>query len=143
MPRTAEDIENYLMRLERRFEQASSEPTNTEKGNGSRAATFLVQSGTGLPPIAVRVAPPIVAVNVQIGPAPADATHRLRLFTRLLELNAADLMYASYGLEGEQIVLSAGLALENLDINELEAALSDLDVALVQHVPELLHTSRD
>lgn len=138
MPRTAEDIENYLLRLERRFEQAAG-----DKADGSTAATYLVQSGTGLPIIAVRVAPPIVAVNVQIGPVPTDAEHKLRVYQRLLELNANDLMYASYGVENGQIVLSAGLALENLDVNELEAALSDVDVALVQHVPELLHTARD
>lgn len=138
MPRTAEDIENYLLRLERRFEQAAGDKTN-----GATAATYLVQSGPALPIIAVRVAPPIVAVNVQIGPVPDDAEHKLRVFQRLLELNATDLMYASYGVENGQIVLSAGLALENLDANELEAALSDVDVALVQHVPELMHTARD
>ena len=46
-------------------------------------------------------------------------------------------MHASYCLEGDEIVLSAGLELENLDENELAAVLSDIDLALVRHVPAL------
>ncbi|MBK6515341.1 MAG: hypothetical protein IPG04_14765 [Polyangiaceae bacterium] len=83
--------------------------------------------------IAVRVSPPIVAVNVAIGPCPKDAKHELPTYRRLLELNATDLMHASYGIENGTIVLSAALALDNLDANELEATLSDIDVALVRH----------
>lgn len=87
--------------------------------------------------VALRVAPPIVAVRVDIGPAPADESHRLRLFTRLLEYNATDLMHVSYGVESGNVVLTAALELENLDLNELEAVLSDVDLALAQHVPTL------
>ena len=41
------------------------------------------------------------------------------------------------GIEGSTIVLSAALALENLDQNELEATLSDIDLAFVSHVAKL------
>jgi hypothetical protein len=34
-------------------------------------------------------------------------------------------------------VCSAALPLDNLDLNELEAILSDLDLALARHVPTL------
>ena len=60
-----------------------------------------------------------------------------RTTPRLLEYNATDLMHVSYGIEGETVVLSAALALENLDLNELEATLSDVDLALARHVPVL------
>jgi hypothetical protein len=122
MPRTAEDVENYLLQLDRRFE--------------SDQGTYLL-AGDGGTPIALRVAPPIVAVRVSIGPAPKDDAHKLRLFRQLLAYNATDLMHVSYGLEGDQIVLSAALELENLDLNELEALLSDVDLALARHVPTL------
>jgi len=46
-------------------------------------------------------------------------------------------MHVAYGLEGDTIVLSAALELENLDLNELEALLSDVDLALARHVPTL------
>src|SRR5262245_7434276 len=123
MPRTAEDVENYLLQLDRRFE-------NDE-------GTFVISGGEAKTPIAIRVAPPIVAVRVIIGAIPSDTTHQLRLFRRLLEYNATDLMHVSYGVEGDTVILSAALELENLDLNELEATLSDVDLALARHVPVL------
>jgi hypothetical protein len=122
MPRTAEDVENYLLQLDRRFE--------------NDGGTYLITAGGGTP-IALRVAPPIVAVRVEIGPAPKDEAHQLRLYTQLLRYNASDLMHVSYGLENGNVVLSAALELENLDLNELEALLSDVDLALARHVPTL------
>jgi hypothetical protein len=123
MPRTVEDVENYLLQLHRRFE--------------NDGGTFVLSESAGRVPIAIRVAPPVVAVHVEIGPVPADAGHQAKLFRRLLEYNATDLMHASYGIEGERIVLSAALVLETLDVNELEATLSDVDLALARHVPDL------
>lgn len=123
MPRTAEDVETYLLQLDRRFE--------------NDAGTYLVSGGPDAPPIAIRIDSPIVAVRVSIGSVPADDAHQTRLFRRLLEYNATDLMHASYGIEAGTIVLSAALELENLDMNELEAILSDIDLALARHVPVL------
>ncbi len=129
MPRTHEDVENYLIKLGRKYE--------------AQGHTFLIHSGADLPVIAARVVPPIVAVNVAIGDVPKDDAKQLRLFRRLLQLNATDLMHASYGLEDGHVILSAALALENLDDNELEATLSDIDVALVGHTSELRELARD
>lgn len=123
MPRTFEDVENFLLQLDRRFE--------------NDGGTLVVASGGSGPPIAIRVAPPIVAIRVDIGPVPADTAHQARFFRRLLQFNADDLMHASYGLEGDTVVLSSALELENLDVNELNAVLSDIDLALTRHVPEL------
>lgn len=123
MPKTAEDVENYLLQLDRRYD--------------SDAGTLLVQSGPDRPPIAIRVAAPIVAIRVDIGPVPADEKHQVSVFRRLLEYNATDLMHASYGVEQDTIVLAAALELENLDKNELEATLSDMDLALSRHISSL------
>lgn len=133
MARNADDVETYLLNLGRNFEKR-------EISDGS--ATFLVTE-RDTPLIAVRVSPPIVAVNVSIGPSPKDEKHQVNVFRRLLELNATDLMHAAYGLENDSIVLSAALALDNLDENELEATLSDIDVAIVRHTKELAHIARD
>jgi len=122
MPRTAEDVETFLLQLDRRFE--------------NDGGTYLVSTGAETP-IAIRVAPPILAVRVTIGPLPKDPEHQNKLFRRLLEYNATDLMHAAYGIADHSVVLSAALALDNLDLNELDATLSDLDLALAQHVPTL------
>lgn len=125
MPRTTEDVETYLMQLDRRFE--------LDQG------TYVLSAAKGAGTIAIRVVPPIVAIRVAIGPVPTDGSHQIRLFHKLLELNASDLMHASYGIENGTIVLSAALELDNLDQNELEAALSDIDLALARHIP-ILHS---
>jgi len=56
---------------------------------------------------------------------------------RLLEFNQSDLLHAAYGLEGDRILLGAALELSNLDLNELEAVLADMDLAMSEHVPVL------
>jgi hypothetical protein len=122
MPRTAEDVENYLLQLDRRFE--------------NDGGTFLLQAPGGTP-IAIRVAPPVVAVRVLIGPVPQDSTHKAMLFEKLLRYNASDLMHIAYGVDNDNVVLSTALEIENLDLNELEAVLSDIDLALARHVPQL------
>lgn len=134
MPRSAEDVENYLLKLGRPYERAPG--WSPEKG------TFLLRSNGGTL-VAITVSPPIASVHVEIGPTPEDERHQLRMYRRLLQLNATDLMYASYGIEDGRVALSAALALENLDDNELEGVLADIDVALARHIPELASAARD
>ena len=129
MPRTAEDVETYLLKLDRRFENDDG--------------TYLISADSpDQPPIALRVAPPILAIRVAITKVPDDESHQTRFFRRLLEYNATDLMHVSYGIDNGTVVLSAALELENLDLNELEAALSDVDLALARHVPVLREVSK-
>jgi hypothetical protein len=125
MPKTAEDLEGFLNKLERRYERLDD-------------ATYLVALDTNQPPIALRVAPPVVVLEVQIGSAPGEDTpEAARLFRRLLELNVQGLMHVAYALEQQTIVLCAARELDTLDLNELQAVLADIGVALAEHVPLL------
>ena len=124
MIQNSEDIEGYLLRLERRFERAED-------------GTYLLSMGADRPLLALRVAAPLLVAQLDIGPAPADDASAAPLFRKLLVLNATALVHAAYGIEGESIVLSAALQLQNLDLNELEALLADLDMALANQVPTL------
>ncbi len=128
MATSAEDLEGYLARLQRRFERLDD-------------GTLLVAFGPAAPPAALRVAPPVVVVQVEICPCPEDA-RSAAFFRRLLELNASGLVHAAYAIERgangtDRVVLTSALELQNLDLNELEAVLADLDIALSEHVPEL------
>ena len=123
MPRTIEDVETFLYRLNRNFEITDD--------------IFVVSSGTDRPPIAIHVAEPVVVVRVDIGEVPTNETAQLKLFRQLLIYNASDLVHSAYAIDDNEIVLSAGLELENLDMNELAAALSDIDIALARHVKNL------
>jgi hypothetical protein len=129
--RTDKDVEGYLLRLNRPFRSVDA-----------KAPTFLVETGGGMPPVAIRVDPPLVVVRVHIGDvenssAPAD------LFRTLLELNARQLVHSSYGLDGANVVLSSALELENLDFNELQATLDEIDVVLAQQLPALTRMAKD
>jgi hypothetical protein len=125
MIRTSEDLEALLDRLERHYERV---------GDG----TYVVSVGPGRPPIAMRVAPPVLVLRVVVGAlSKRGADTQAPLFRRLLELNATTLLHAAFGLEGDSIVLAAALELETVDPNEVEAALADMDMALAEHVPAL------
>ncbi|HEX3772806.1 MAG TPA: CesT family type III secretion system chaperone [Polyangiaceae bacterium] len=124
MIQSNEDLEGYLLRLERRFERAED-------------GTYLLSMGADRPIVALRVAAPVLVAQVDITAAPENDARGAALFRRLLVLNATALVHAAYGIERERIVLSAALELKNLDLNELEATLADLDLAISNHVPEL------
>jgi hypothetical protein len=124
MIQSNEDLEGYLLRLERRFERAED-------------GTYLLSMGVDRPLVALRVAAPVLVAQVDIGQAPEDDVAGAVLFRKLLVLNATALVHAAYGIEGKSIVLSAALELKNLDLNELEAVLADLDMALANQVPTL------
>jgi hypothetical protein len=128
MIQSNEDLEGYLLRLERRFERAED-------------GTYLVSMGADRPLVALRVAAPVLVAQVAIGPAPSNDAASEPLFRKLLVLNATALMHAAYGIEGSTIMLSAALQLQNLDLNELEAVLADLDMALANQVPTLRELS--
>ncbi len=128
--RTEKDVEAYLLRSNRRYQTIENQP-----------GTFLVETSNGMPPAAVRVDPPLVVVRVHIGDLEAG-TDQTPLLRRLLELNARQLVHASYGIDDGRVVLASALELENLDFNELQAALDEIDVALAQQVPELARVAK-
>lgn len=132
MAKSVEDLEGFLERLGRRHERLDS-------------GTLLITFGPGQPPVALRVAPPVAVVQVDIGRCPPETgpaqESAAALYRRLLELNAQGLVHAAYAIEkgegGDRIVLTSALELEHLDLNELEAVVADIDIALTEHVPEL------
>ena len=121
--RSAKDVEAYLARLNRQFEEVGDKP-----------GTYVIPSnGTQ---IALRVDPPLVVLRVHIGDVKKNDGDAAFL-RRLLQLNARGLVHASYGIDDDRVVLSAALELENLDFNELEATLDEIEIALAQQLPEL------
>jgi len=125
MARTVEDVERFLEQRGHAVERLSE-------------GTWLVRVGRDQAPAVVRVEPPVVLVEVNVGEVSfADSARALGFTRRLLELNASGLVHAAYGLVGERVVLTAALELANLDENELGAVLSDVSLALTEHVPML------
>ncbi len=129
--RTEKDVEAYLLRLNRRYRAVDDQ-----------AGTFLIETSGGMPPIAVRIDPPLVVVRVHIGDVEKGGGAP-KLLRRLLELNARQLVHASYGIDDDRVVLSSALELENLDFNELQATLDEIDVVLAQQLPELARLAKN
>lgn len=125
MVQNEDDLQTMLNRLDRRFEKIED-------------GTFLVATGAGQVPVAVRLADPVLVAQVVIGAAPkGDPALEAKVFRHLLELNATDLFHAAFAIENSDIVLTAALTLSSLDLNELEAVLADMGMALSEHVPTL------
>jgi hypothetical protein len=125
MLRNRDDIERFLETRVRAFTAVDD-------------ATFLVTLAPEQPAAVLRVQPPVMLVQVDIGAAIfEDLAHECAFYRKLLELNSADLLHAAYGLNGNRAQLSAALELDHLDENELEATLSDVTLALANHVPVL------
>lgn len=122
MVNSPEDLESQLLRLDRKFERLDD-------------GTVLVRISPNQPPAALRLSEPVLVLQVEIGKVPAQG--QAELFRSLLELNGSSLLHAAYALAGDTILLVAALELASLDPNELEAVLSDFDLALAEHVPQL------
>jgi hypothetical protein len=125
MASATDDLAGFLTRLDRNFEKVD-------------AATYLVSLGADQPPAVLRLAPPVLVVQVDVAEAPVgNPGLEARLFRRLLELNATDLVYVAFGLDHGHIVIDAALDLATMDLSELEAVLANLDLVLAEHVPQL------
>jgi hypothetical protein len=87
--------------------------------------------------VVVSYAPPVVILRVRVMELPTSEPRRGELFRQLLEYNARDLVHGSYGLEGDHVVLTDTLELENLDFSEFEASFESMTLALASHLGAL------
>ena len=87
--------------------------------------------------VVVHYAPPVVILRVRVMELPDSDPRRSELFRQLLEYNARDLVHGSYGLEGDHVVLTDTLELENLDFSEFEASFESITLALASHLGAL------
>jgi CesT_Tir_1 len=123
---TKDDLQSFIDRLE----GGSADTKEVEPG------IWVVRTIQGAE-VVVSYSPPVVILRVRVMEPPGDAGKRGGLFRQLLELNARDLVHGSYGLEGEHVVLTDTLELENLDYSEFEASFDSLTLALASHLGAL------
>ena len=85
--------------------------------------------------IVISEAPPLVIFRAKLMDVPQH--HREEFFRLLLELNASELIHGAYGLEDNSVVLIDTLQSEHLDLNELQATLDALLLAINQDYQKL------
>ncbi len=78
---------------------------------------------------------PLVIIRVAVMPVPQD--DRLELFTKLLELNANDVVHGAYALDTNDIILIDTLEYDSMDLQDFRASLDAISLALTQHYPVL------
>ena len=83
--------------------------------------------------VTVIFADPLVIIRVQVMDAPKEK--RLEFFTKLLELNAGDLVHGAYGLDGEKVVLINTLQYDHMTYADFRGVLDAFSLALSQHYP--------
>ena len=123
---TKEDIESFLDRID----------SGTANVGEVKPGTWVVKTVAGAE-VVVHYAPPVVILRVTVMTLPAAEPRRSELLRELLELNARDLVHGAYGLEGDRVVLTDTLELENLDYNEFEASFDSITLALASHYSAL------
>ena len=118
-------IEQYLVDLMISYQQIDSN------------LWLLDDEGRSLQGVAVMHAEPLVIIRAEIMDVPK--TDVLELYTKLLELNAADVIHGAYALDNDnqKIVLIDTLQYSSMDYEIFRASLDSFSLALTQHYPIL------
>lgn len=121
--RTKEDVEQYLIDLDTDYEVVDD------------GLYRLIDDVQDVEDIFVHVTGPLVIFSVRLMKVP---THNVEAFYRkLLELNATALVAGAYGIDGNDVMITDTLQLENLDYNEFLASIESLAMAINEHYPML------
>lgn len=123
---TKEDLQSFIDRLE----------GGTIESREVKPGLWVVKNGGGAE-VVITFSPPVAILRVRVMEKPAEGEKRADLYRQLLELNSRDLVHGSYGLEGDHVVLTDALELENLDYSEFEASFDSLTLALASHLGSL------
>jgi hypothetical protein len=121
--KTAEDIESYLLKIGVPYEQVKP--------------GIWVLHVPGADNFVVSMAGPVVVFRIKLMDLPR--TDREALFKALLSLNTSEMVHGAFGLEGESVVIVHALELENLDLNEFQAVIDDMTMAISKQYPLLSH----
>jgi len=123
---TRDDLERWLDRLD----------SGTVSVREAEPGLWLVRTNDDQE-VVVNYAPPVVILRVRVMELPGSEPRRSELFRQLLEYNARELVHGSYGLEGDHVVLTDTLELEDLDFSEFEASFDSITLALASHLGAL------
>ena len=121
--KTTDDLETYMLELGHSFDTVDE------------GMWVVHDEEDDIDNIVVHLAPPLVIFRVKVCELPSG--NKEGLLTRLLELNANEMVHGAYGIEGDSVVMIDTLEAQNLDLNEFQASLESMSLALIQHYPVL------
>ena len=120
---TGNKIEQYLIDLMITYEQIESN------------LWLLDDEERSLQGVVVMHADSLVIIRAEIMDSPKN--NLLEFYTKLLELNATDVIHGAYALDNKKVILLNTLQYDTMDYEEFRAALDSFSLALTQHYPIL------
>jgi len=116
-----DDIESYLLKLDLAYESIADGMWQLQVDQHEN--------------LVVSLAGPLLVFRLKVMETPSQAKEAF--FRRLLELNTTEMVHGAFALEGDNVVIVAALALENLDFNEFQSTVDDISLAVSKIYPEL------
>jgi len=114
-----EKIGSYLVKLSLTFQEPAEN-------------TWVVRDAQkGLENLFIVLAEPLVIMRVNVMEVPRSG--REKLYEELLRLNATDLAHGAYAVEGNTVIIVDTLEAHTMDLEEFEASLDAIGLALAQH----------
>jgi hypothetical protein len=121
--KTREDIESFLIQMNVGHEELDD-------------GMWVIRTPEGAP-VVVQYEPPVIVLRLKFMDLPAaperDDVRFAGFYRRLLELNAGEIVHGSYGIEGDEVVISDALELETLDFHELRSSYESILLAATSH----------
>jgi len=118
-----EKLESFLVKLALSFHEAGP-------------STWVVSDEeVGLESLLVQLAEPLVILRARVMDVPASG--REKLFAELLRLNATDMAHGAYAVDGNAVIIIDTLEAETMDLEELQASIDAIGLALAQHYRSL------
>ncbi len=112
-------VERYLMNLDFNYEEVGEN-------------TYIIhEPAKGLENVAVMLDDPLVIIQVKVMDVPSSNCESF--FKTLLTLNTTDLIHGAYGLIGDEVILIDTLRSATMDLEEFQASLDAVGLALSQH----------
>jgi len=85
--------------------------------------------------VVIMQADPLVIIRAEIMDVPKQ--NLLELYTKLLELNATDVIHGAYAIDNGKVILIDSMLYDTMDYVEFRATLDSFSLALTQHYPIL------
>ena len=114
-----EKLVSYLNKLSLNYEELSPN-------------TWIIKGlAKGIENVVVAAIDPVIIVRVKVMEVPAG--NREKLFEKLLTLNSTDMLHGAYAIDGGNIFIINTLVAETMDLEELQATLDAIAIALTSH----------
>jgi hypothetical protein len=114
-----EKLEKYFITLGLTFE------------NLGESAWVINDSEKGLENVMILLEEPVVIIRVNLMNLPKN--NREELFETVLKLNAEELVHGAYAIDGDKLILLDTNEVETFDLEELQASLDSISLAIAQH----------